>query len=1106
MMNKATAYFAVGKKEGYSICVDFPINDEFSETLDSATILIANVSESERIQGLESYQECSILIESDFGNYRHNYLIDSYTETETNSREGGKVYSYSIDLMSETKYLEKIQLPNICITHSEASGQRTIYEEIEQIHSLYCPKIKMMSADPREWEYDYLFFIDSNPLKEKFGNILCADISMSQPTMRQALTSLMIQANCIPTIVDGYLSFLDFGADVRDFGTADNVRITKSMASDSYVNTLRNMSDNVLDSEDSVVSESLVFRDRDNLLLKQKENLKLETSFPIYKVTKFVINGYCQTEMVVNSGGRFPYKKILVPSTNAGVGINVYISNKALSLDFYAQSGALGNSYSVDCTFTYTAYLCRWNKDPVSGWGFQVISTPKKDYSISVSGEVSGGDTKTITDVIASDVSSVGYSSSVDSSNAFIIIRGEASGTFGGTAFRQNLFISDATHVRNTLDGYYRPIMFTDVDITDFTKLAQVSVGFNPTTGESTGLAGGWKVSYLYTKDITPLCVESQKRNQLDVDYLAMSKTSISSVDDMAKWLYCTISYKVGDSEISGFSDTYSVTSGWFNYEYIYLENIFTKLLSIDPSGDGFTSEKVLSLFGGVFDGFEAKSDFELMNTALVNPFFKNAENNFAMFFFDVSYVPLNSVNLSHFKESADILLEQLDTSSNGISSAELLSLNQQDNVNRFGNEVISIHERVESLASARDIPSQYEGYTLFKRTATIGRYGVDVIYYGSKNYIIKNYFTSIQTKYRAYEYVDYSKSVLRKDKNTIHILISPKGFIKGSDSYDVTDDNNAKFVISLLDGVKATKEADGKVKYAYFRKGSELYRTEASVYAVGSSVYFTFNQFDNGSNGIYVDGTYLTKNGEYSSDPIGGIPQKWYPIGDLWDEGAKIGFTNDVGILAPLGMYYPDDPHFEGWIRTLQLSPKGGKLGGNHCTIAKSFKKDLTERISYTLQFDFYTDSKNIVFSRWLFEPSSAIGLDGDVFYIYDDEEPFNSVGYQSYKDLRLVTDGMFSLSNDGGKIVLRGGSLSYDHERLRLIFHGADGKFHDMIEFRNLTELQSGYYISVNDTKGIGVYRRDINSVLVKEGECEYNKSQLTRGVNRNEDTDGN
>lgn len=1098
-MNKATAYFAVGKRDGYPVCVDFPINDEFSETLDSATILIANVLESERIQGLESYQECSILIESEFGNYRHNYLIDSYTENETNSREGGKVYSYSIDLMSETKYLEKIQLPNLCITHSEASGQRTIYEEIKRIHDLYCPKIKMMGADPLEWEYDYLFSIDSTPLKEKFGNVLCSDISMSQPTMRQALTSLMIQANCIPTIVDGYLSFLDFGADVQAFGESSNISVSKSMASDSYVNALRNMSDNVLDSEDNVVSESLVFRDRDNVLLKQKENLKLETSFPIYKVTKFVINGYCQTEMVVNSGGRFPYKKILVPSTNAGVGINVYISSKALSLDFYAQSGALGNSYSVDCQFTYTAYLCTWNKDPVSGWGFQILSKPREDYTINISGEVSGGNTRTITDVIVQDVSSVGYSPSVSSSNTFVVIRGTASGTFGGTAFSQEMFISDATHARNTMDGYYRPIMFSDVDITDFTKLSQVSVGFNPTTGESTGLAGGWKVSYLYTKDITPLCVEYQKRNQLDVDYLAMGKASITSVDDMAKWLYCTASYKVGGTEISGFSDTYSVTSGWFNHEYTYLENIFTKLLSIDPSGEGFTDERILSLFGGVFDGFEASKDFELMNTELVNPFFTNANNNFTMFFFDVSYAPLNSVNLSHFKDSADLPLEQLDTSSNGISSAELLSLNQQDNVNRFGNEVISIHERVESLASARGIPCQYGDYTLFKRTATIGRYGVDVIYYGSRNYIIKNYFTSIQTKYRAYEYVDYSQSVLRKDKNTIHVFISPKGFIKGSDSYDITENSNGKFVVSLLDGIKRTKREDGKIKYAYFRKDSEFYRTEASVFAIGSSVYFSFNQFDNGSNGIYVDGTYLTKGGSYSSDPIGGIPQKWYPIGSLWDEGAEIGFTNDVGILAPLGMYYPDDPHFEGWIRTLQLSPKGGKLGGNYCALLRSFKKDLTERISYTLQFDFYTDSENIIFSRWLFEPSSAIGLDGKVLYIYDDENGFNSVGYSETKATYQITDEMFAITEDGGRIIIRGGNISTTHNSLKLIFQGNDGKYHDMIEFRNLAELVGGYYISANDTKGIGVYRRDVNSVLVKDHECEYNKSQLTRGVKK-------
>ena len=42
-----------------------------------------------------------------------------------------------------------------------------------------------------------------------------------------------------------------------------------------------------------------------------------------------------------------------------------------------------------------------------------------------------------------------------------------------------------------------------------------------------------------------------------------------------------------------------------------------------------------------------------------------------------------------------------------------------------------------------------------FKRTLKLGANAIDAEYTFSKDYVLRNYFTSITTKYRAYEYVD---------------------------------------------------------------------------------------------------------------------------------------------------------------------------------------------------------------------------------------------------------------------------------------------------------------------------------------------------------------
>lgn len=1051
-MNYVYARFASEKaqyaEKKFPVVFDAPISEEYSETLDSASIIVPNLYQQ---LDIEPYQECCLEIVSNGKTTLKHFLIDSFTESMTNVEK--PIYTYTINLMSETKYLEKAQCPNLCITHSEVSGRKTITHYIELYMALYCPKIKMYDETLKAWNYKPLIAV-SEAVKDKF-NVPCADMSLSAPTLRQALTSLMIQKKCIPVVVNRVLGFMDLAKEPSAF-TGNEGRITaeRAMSSDSYVNTLVNMSDNVLDQEDSIVSESLVFRDRDNVLLKQKENLVLETRYPIYSVSKFAMNFYCNTNLLINHSFRHKYRYI---GSTGYFGIRI---NSADTEVLQITNGDSEKSYKG--YFDITVNICYWQND-----AFHVAKT-KKMTSASVNYLV--GSTDKVIKLFKP--LEEGYSKVKNFTNRFAIVYATFHGKVidTGEAVNLDFFISDAYGI--SAGGYIVPTMFS-VPYSTNNNEAQVSVAFNPSNWGVGDVIGGWKMSYLYKKDITPLLVENSKRSQLNVDFLAMP-TKFSSLDEMSKWLYCTVGFSVGSNKIEGFSTTYSKTNGWWDTEKTYIENISNAIQGMYPMSDTINNASMHDFFGGAFDGFEAGIDIYTKNNEMINPFFTNVyNNNFSLLFFDISYLPLNKVVMRHFKDEVNLPIEQLNTADNGISSAVMLSLNQQDTIDRLGNDVLGIHERVDSLDDLCPLPCERNGYTIFKREYKIGKNAIDVNYYASKNHIIKNYFTSIQTKYRAYEYVDYDKSVLRRESDCVHVLFSTKGYING----DVILGMHKEFPLSLIDGIM-DKRYGKKLKYSYNEGSGGYYKSECSTYTTNSSVYLNFTQFDNGSEGIFIDSKYLDINGKYANNPIGGIPQQWYAPSTNWNKTIGIGFIDNIGVLIPQAFYFQGSEAFENWIRILQLQPKSDFLTeiGNNVSVAKSFDKDLTELISYTLQFDFY--GENIEFSRWLYLASTAIGNEMEVWGVYDSDD-FNPIGYTTLpqnasKSLRMtlvgeITENVFFTPRQRIKL----NEAPFGHKTLKFLCKGSDGLYHDMIFFKNaVLAYAPGYYISFNDTKGEKVY----------------------------------
>lgn len=1050
-MNDIFAYFSC-KSGGFGekpmrVVYDAPLSEEYSETLDSMTIVVPHVPKADRLADLEPYQEVAVSVKmSQQGeNSVRTFLVDSFVEEMESVRSGGEYYSYTVDLMSETKYLEKIQLPNLSITHSLATGQKTIRHYIELYVAQYSPKVKF-SDDGATFSDCPLLTLDPDADWARMDSP-CADLAMSKPTLRQALTSLMIQVGCIPTVKNRKIGFLDYRAKQTEFkASADKITVVRSMSSDSYVNTLIAEASNVVDADGASVSEELCFRDRDNVLLKQAENLFLETRFPIYSVRKLVMKAFVSGSTGVNRNSQAywcGYSGVRFGSTTGSIRGGVYMdvdtSGSVITLKFKPFSTLSTRGSVLDGTVHFTASVIRKSEggyssvvrkegDQTLKWALQyeeISSYAAITNSLFQSSYVQSGD-QIVVSASFTGKAGDGIESETYSEEPAFWASGDAFETFGNGAF----------------------------PVYAYRSKENVPVWF------------------LSSEDITPLCVESSKRAQLDVDFLSMPEWS--GIDGMSKWLYATVGYSIGSKRIEGFSSTYEKTTGWWDERYTYIENIIKSI--------NFEISPVMKYWGGSID-FGGASKI-LPKSVISNPFFENSSNNFSVLFFDLEYIPLGEIKREYKKEESNLPISQLDSADSGVSAIDSLSAKEADSVARFGNDVLAIHQRASSWDEVQPLNSLVDGHVVFKREIKIGRNALDVSYYASKSYVIKNYFTSIVTKYRAYENVGYDQSVTRRELKWAGLMISKNGVVKSGEFIEIKSGKTLYFVDSLLGNPSGPKiENSGEIVMSSADGGASpegIVKGEVWSVCSGPSATLCYSQFDNASNGIYVDGTYLNPNGSYKSNPIGGIPQKWYGRDESLMKGTAVYFSKISELTIPENEIFTDIGQMEGYVRQIQKLPCY-KTGPDYQLISDLMveadfgvaEKDAGERLEEVLQIEAYSDDGSLKAGKWLFRLSSAFGgypSGGTVGIVYGGElrsQPYRPGAFQDEPSL-------FSLKGetDGGRCLTMEMDVSkFEKEGPAKIAVVSNGLAYDLLWMENPKDWHTMPF-SLNSQKGMGVY----------------------------------
>lgn len=966
---------------------------ELSETLDSGTIIISKVKIGERLN-IKPYDFVCIYDKDNENGFCRYFLVDSFIEDEVNIKD--RYFKYTINLMSLTKYLEKIQCPNRSISHSldeETTNRKSIYGYISSFINFYSPKIKAKKGD-NEWEYIQLIELeDSDSFRNKF-NIECRDFAFSNPTLRQILTTLMLQVNCLPilkmdTSVDSkgqlILSFVDLNVgnneniDIRANPSVNYIK--RSNASDSYVNVLNNLGENILDENNIVSVKNIGFRDRDDAILKQQENLYLETQYPIYNVSKLALKGFVQLPSV--------YFNIVSPRFINIRGWKdddcVYLFNASVSPDnsFYriilkcpvSNSGTeqmQGKLYNIKVIFFSSETVVNEKK-----------YTKLKEYDYQ-------GELKP-----SSEVDRFGYFDYLDIQLSDIGLTKEQ---IDGIVIQGNI---DITYPQLPIPAIHS--IFQDA------SFMQPSVGSSPYTRQV--LFTNTIFRYLYQKDITKLCKEKAKRDLLETDFLAMENAS--NIDKLSTYYYGTVEYQIGGNKIEGFSKTYSVAQGWWDNTYTYIENIFNVITKENVFGEGDLSELENNYYGGlkIYLSKAYKNYTSGGTPKIVSPI-DTWGNIFTSLFFDLEYQPLNKLNSKYIKQNNkkdnNIALMQLDNSNSGIISFDDFYKSESEKVNRFGNDIVSINQRTSNTNDLYEIGSKVlDNYIIYKSTIKCNYSCYEVNYYASKDAILKTYITSIETKYRAYQYIDYNNATERKENALIYVVVDSNVVFNGSDNISFYNNgdkviNPTSWFLSLLDVNYDTSKCEHYFRYSY--EGGDytkLYANNFSILTYANGLIFSFVEYDNQSYGSYILNSSIVERAK----DLGGIAQAWHIKPSSFRVLAYFGFFTkelyDTNITYEGGNASVRDIAEKVW--EYPLLPDTSDITSDNKIIALTYNKlntelfrntnvnynfDYGELLNQSVQFEFVNFSNDIIFSENFFNYSRMINRDNlDIVLVFSEE-----------------------------------------------------------------------------------------------------------------------
>ena len=675
---------------------------------------------------------------------------------------------------------------------------------------------------------------------------------------------------------------------------------------------------------------------------------------------------------------------------------------------------------------------------------------------------------------------------------------------------------------------------------------------------------------FLCKQDITDLIKLNSERNTLSVDIRSFNSNPPKTIKALSKYKLATLGYDIGSKTIDGWGVEFSYPNSflWQSVTKSYLEVIFDYVDSINPYGiygQDFVVKKILNLdnvpqVSQIFVSFyksaeniipipnysEFSNDFKQQIQNLFNN--TGDANNMVLhlkhIFFQIDYTPFYSGSIIQSKTlgKSDVTIN--DNQATSLSLLEIDGLAQQEKINRFGNKGIQINARYTTPEHIQKLGSVFDkgldtDVVIYHKEYSLNDNDINCTYFGTKDYVLKNYFTTVFAKYRTYNLMSYSESVLRPENEHIYLLLSKTRKYSDNNFEEVFSDFDINFNKKFLSFYKTTSNIlykgliinNDKINYGYLKKGDKYYTADTNIFVSGHSLCFNIAMKDNVTLGNYIKdmhNEYIEKN--ENNYMMGGLQDYVWLTDDANDnDGGKTGFLTSLGFyfghinnssqgdITGLGPFIDDEQILrpESRFYSLQIETFYYRLFNlpqlpssaidtitNKIGFEKNIYKDNKERIDMTIQIEPIKD-EGVYFSQWLTKLGDLFGVfqkfDENISYNYFDYSASdflsviamtNSSNDSSFSSVNFRNPGMVLLANEkklSNRLIISAfasGPIVFEYE--------FDGNTTDFNSSRDITSMK----ISLNSyivANGI-TQTKDVLGNLVITGDAEATEFSYT------------
>lgn len=522
------------------------------------------------------------------------------------------------------------------------------------------------------------------------------------------------------------------------------------------------------------------------------------------------------------------------------------------------------------------------------------------------------------------------------------------------------------------------------------------------------GEVGTYQKIFLYKQDITPLILENKVRDTLPADWTNIPSTAPENIEELTQNKIFTLGYSQGSNIISGWGTQYSYVTGWWTEaNFVYLEQILSWFHRFNPFGN-YSIE-----YMNAFD-YDAGRNINWSDTIITPDDFNSSGEKLKAVFFEVEYTGFYNGTVIISKDNGNVNenITVNDNASNSLTVLERDGIAQKEKINRIGNKTWKINARYTDLKQMENLnhvlgsvinnDALDNDLVIYSRQYQIYENYITATFVATKNYVQKNFFTSVWAKHRTYNLLSYDQSVTRSENEHRFIMLSKNQlYFNTEDDLKYINYNAllsieslfmSPFTISPMVEKIGDIQKPNLINTAIMRVSiddkNEYYLSDINMFQNGFSLGMNMAMFDNVSGGVYIDKDFLDT--DYENDTKGTL-QRW----GLMVEDRYSGAIDDISFIFchtnQKNIYFDEVVDYtianENYIKEeiydkLFLLPKmseyvenNEELYNNIIRLDTNIYKDNAETIDFTLQYELVTYDNDIFISPMYLQLCDIVG-----------------------------------------------------------------------------------------------------------------------------------